>query len=150
MTPEQLMAEFGYLALFIASFLSASALPLSSTIFLIGMPMLGYNIWLVGFVAVLGGYAGGLTTYYIGLTGRKIMLGRWFTVEPAKIERARYWFLRWGAPALLLAWLPFIGDALCATAGVLRINVWKFSAYAFIGKGWHYVVMLLIWKFWWA
>ena len=29
---------------------------------------------------------------------------------------------RYGAPALLLSWLPLLGDALCAAAGFLCLN----------------------------
>lgn len=144
----ELMTQFGYLALFTASFLSASALPMSSAVFVLGMPALGYNIWLVGLVAVLGGYCGGATTYYIGWKGSDLLFGKWFKVEEAKIEQARYWFTRWGLWTLLLAAAPFIGDALCAVAGVLGVRFWKFTAVTIFGKGWHYVAMLLIWHLW--
>jgi membrane protein YqaA with SNARE-associated domain len=40
---------------------------------------------------------------------------------------------RYGAPALLLAWLPVVGDALCVAAGWLRMH-WV-AALAFMGAG---------------
>lgn len=45
------------------------------------------------------------------------------------VERLR----RWGAPVLLLSWLPIIGDPLCVAAGWLKIH-WLLSL-ALIGIG---------------
>ncbi len=41
---------------------------------------------------------------------------------------------RYGTPALLLAWAPLIGDALCLAAGWLRLNPWQAALYMAIGK----------------
>jgi membrane protein YqaA with SNARE-associated domain len=41
---------------------------------------------------------------------------------------------RYGPPALLLAWVPLIGDALCLAAGWLRLNPWQAALYMAIGK----------------
>jgi membrane protein YqaA with SNARE-associated domain len=41
---------------------------------------------------------------------------------------------RYGTPALLLAWVPLIGDALCLTAGWLRLNPWQAALFMAIGK----------------
>jgi membrane protein YqaA with SNARE-associated domain len=41
---------------------------------------------------------------------------------------------RFGTPALLFAWLPFVGDALCVAAGWLRLNPWRAALFMLIGK----------------
>jgi membrane protein YqaA with SNARE-associated domain len=41
---------------------------------------------------------------------------------------------RYGAPALLLSWVPLIGDALCVAAGWLRVSVIRATLYIAIGK----------------
>jgi membrane protein YqaA with SNARE-associated domain len=41
---------------------------------------------------------------------------------------------RYGTPALLLAWVPLIGDALCLAAGWLRLNPWQAMLFMAIGK----------------
>ncbi|HET9042963.1 MAG TPA: DedA family protein, partial [Burkholderiales bacterium] len=59
---------------------------------------------------------GGMTSYLIGrfLATRK----------PLKhIEQVE----KWGPAALLLAWAPLVGDALCVAAGWLKLN-WLASA----------------------
>jgi membrane protein YqaA with SNARE-associated domain len=40
----------------------------------------------------------------------------------------------YGTPALLLAWVPLIGDTLCLAAGWLRLNPWHAALFMAIGK----------------
>ena len=51
------------------------------------------------------------------------------------------WFQRFGPPALLVSWLPGIGDPLCAVAGWLRLPFWPCVAYMAIGKCLRYIAM---------
>ncbi len=46
-----------------------------------------------------------------------------------------------GAPALLLAWAPVIGDALCAAAGWLRLPWLPCAIWMAMGKGGRYLVV---------
>jgi len=56
------------------------------------------------------------------------------------VERLR----RWGAPVLLLSWLPIIGDPLCVAAGWLRIH-WLLSLVLIgIGKTARYAVVVFL------
>jgi membrane protein YqaA with SNARE-associated domain len=41
---------------------------------------------------------------------------------------------RYGSPALLLAWVPLLGDPLCVAAGWLRINAGLAALFMAIGK----------------
>jgi len=68
--------------------------------------------------------------------------GRWH-------QRSHAWLDRAGPPALLLAWLPVIGDPLCAVAGWLQLRFWPSVIYMTIGKFGRYVVMTggLLWLF---
>ena len=45
-----------------------------------------------------------------------------------------------GPKACLLAWLPVIGDPLCAVAGWLRLPFWPCTLYMAIGKLTRYVI----------
>jgi len=47
--------------------------------------------------------------------------------------KAIQWVRRYGAPVMVLAWLPVVGDALCVAAGWLRVN-W-IAALAFMAAG---------------
>ena len=49
----------------------------------------------------------------------------------------------------MLAWLPVVGDPLCAVAGWLKLPFWPCVAYMAIGKFLRYVCLtaLLLWVF---
>lgn len=68
-------------------------------------------LWPALALATLGNTLGGMTSY---------LLGR--ILPEQKTTRGLDWVRRHGSPALLLAWAPLIGDALCVAAGWLRLN----------------------------
>jgi membrane protein YqaA with SNARE-associated domain len=61
---------------------------------------------------------------------------------------------RFGPPALILSWLPVVGDPLCAVAGWLRLAFWPSLAWMALGKLLRYITMtaLLMWvpDDWWT
>lgn len=138
--PGWLSEHFGeasLLALFIYSFLSSTLLPGGSEIALAAVvaatpaQTVAALLW-----ATLGNTLGGLTSY---------ACGRWLPQRPGLLEsRAGQAMHRYGAPALLLSWLPLVGDLLCVAAGWLRIH-WlaaivaiaagKFARYALVAEG---------------
>jgi membrane protein YqaA with SNARE-associated domain len=114
------MAELAALA--VASFLASTLVPLPSEAALYAyLQLQPERAALAVAVATLGNTAGGMTTYLIGRL-----------VPPRKIRHLDT-VRRYGAPALLLAWLPLVGDALCAAAGWLRVR-WL-AALAFMAAG---------------
>ena len=103
------MAELA--ALFAASFAAATLFPLPSEAALFAYLKLHPDqTALAVTVATVGNTAGGMTSYLLGRVVPRKELKHWKTVE------------RHGAPILLLAWLPLVGDALCVAAGWLRVN----------------------------
>ena len=111
-------------SLFAATFLAATLIPLSSEAALFAVLRLHEELfWQALCVATLGNTLGGISTYLIGrFIGAKKPL--------TQVERVR----RLGAPALLLAWLPFVGDALCVAAGWLKLNWMQVAAYQAAGR----------------
>lgn len=99
----------------LAAFLAATVVPLASEAALFAVLRLHPELaWTALAVATLANTAGGMTTYAIG---------RWIgTKRPADQALARV--RRFGAPALVLAWLPLAGDALVLAAGWLKVNAW--------------------------
>jgi membrane protein YqaA with SNARE-associated domain len=74
-------------------------------------------------VATAGNTLGGLTSY---------LVGRLFP-RPRE-NRALAWLARYGPAALLLSWVPVIGDGLCVAAGWLRQNVALAATFIATGK----------------
>ena len=61
--------ELGYLGLFIASFLTATLVPLSPEVVLGILIAKGFNLQFCIVIACMGNWLGGVTTYYIGRIG---------------------------------------------------------------------------------
>ena len=83
--------------------------------------------------ATAGNVLGSLITYAMGRFGRQAVRRRSEKTEQ-HVARAERWFVRFGRPSLLLAWLPVIGDPLCLVAGVLRVGVGGFLLLVTLGK----------------
>lgn len=111
-------------SLFISSLLAATLLPGGSEAVLFGV-LKAYpeTLWPALGVATLGNTLGGMVTFGMG----------WLlpqTQQLKHVEKVRVY----GTPALLLAWVPLIGDALCLAAGWLRLNLWQAALFMAIGK----------------
>lgn len=151
--------------LFLSSFLAATLLPGGSeavfAALLLVNPELAFPALLL---ATLGNTLGGMSTYALArllpekvgadgtvnapedgpafveaksaAAGTKVGVGG--TVRQGRIHAA---LLRHGTPALLLAWVPLIGDALCAAAGWLRLPWLSCAIYMAIGKGARYALL---------
>lgn len=119
------MSETASLAsLFFSSLLAATLLPGGSEAVLFAV-LKSYPdaMWPALGVATLGNTIGGMISFGMG----------WLlpqTQQLKHVEKVR----RYGTPALLLAWAPLIGDALCLAAGWLRLNPWQAALYMAIGK----------------
>jgi len=132
---ETLLSPGGGLAgVFLASFLAATVVPFSSEAVLFGyLKLHPGNAALAVTLATLGNTAGGMTTYLIGR----------LLPERKPDTRALAWLKRFGAPVVLFAWLPLVGDALCAAAGWLRVN-WL-AALAFMAAGRLARYLVVVW-----
>ena len=60
-----------------------------------------------------------------------------------KVARAAAILQKYGAPAMLLSWVPLFGDVLVGVAGAARMPFWIFAAWTMAGKLARYVVVAL-------
>ena len=79
--------EYGYWGLFLASFLAATILPLSSEVVFMALIALGMDVWTCIAYATVGNAAGGATCYYLGRLGKIEWLEKWFNIKPERIDR---------------------------------------------------------------
>ncbi len=145
------LPQAGLAAVFLASLISSTLLPMGSEIVLLAyVGNAPAMVWEALAVATLGNTLGGVITFWMG-RGAEALYERCTTPgKPGRWARkARYWVDRWGAPVLLLSWLPVIGDPLCAVAGWLRLPFWRSVAYIAIGKAMRYLAITLpaLWFF---
>jgi membrane protein YqaA with SNARE-associated domain len=120
--------------LFASSFLAATLLPGGSEAVLFGVLKLNpQQYWPALAVATLGNTLGGMSSYMIG------------RIIPQRGEnKGLAWIQRYGSSALLLAWVPLIGDPLCVAAGWLRVNPWLAALFMALGKFARYLVIAAV------
>ncbi|MDT8383639.1 MAG: YqaA family protein [Gammaproteobacteria bacterium] len=134
-------SELGYLGLFLASFLAATILPLSSEVVLSVLLVNELNPVLLVAVATLGNVLGAFTNYAIGFWGSRAFVQRVLKIPEEDFIKAEARFRKYGVMSLFFAWVPLIGDALTVVAGVLRINFFWFFVLVASGKLIRYIVV---------
>jgi len=84
--------------------------------------------------ASVGNTLGGITNIFLGRLLPLKRQGRWH-------DTAITWLHRLGPAALLLSWLPVIGDLLCVLAGWMRFAWLPVLLFLAIGKTLRYIVI---------
>jgi len=142
----------GYLGLFALMLLESMALPIPSEVFL---PMTGYLIYTgkMSFgaalaVSTLGGLVGSLLIFYLAMIlGRPIVysIARRVGVSKVSLAESEGWLSGKGSVAVLIArFVPGIRSSISIPAGVLKMNVGRFSIVTAAGSlGWSFILMYI-------
>ncbi len=127
--------DIGLTSVFIISFVSATLLPMGSEPAVFAVAKANSTLlWPAILVATAGNTLGGVVDYWMGYGAKQAF---------AK-ERATHWFTwleRFGARAMLLSWLPGVGDPLCTLGGWLKLPFWPCALYMAVGKFLRYVTI---------
>jgi len=137
----EFFTELGYIGLFIAAFLAATVLPLSSEVVLSGLLLSGLPPNHLVIVATTGNVLGSIINYAIGYWASRSVLKKWLGLSDDALMNAEKRFKRFGVIALLFAWIPFVGDPLTVMAGVLHIRLRWFIFLVTAGKLGRYLVI---------
>ena len=124
--------------MFAWSFAASTILPVSSEVPL-ALVIRSSGAWVTPVVvATVGNVLGACTTYWLARAAVRV-------APPAgeRARRASELLVRFGPPALLLSWVPLIGDVLVFLAGVARMPVGRFVGWTTIGKAARYVAVAL-------
>jgi membrane protein YqaA with SNARE-associated domain len=141
------LPQYGLSTLFVAAFVSATLLPMGSEPALFGLLRLNPDLfWSAIFVATAGNTLGGVVDWWMGYEAHKVVDKYHHSRSHMK---AVEWLEQLGPKACLLAWLPVLGDPLCAVAGWLKMSFWPCVGYMAIGKFLRYLTMTvaLLWVF---
>jgi len=138
-----MLADLNLWGLFLSAFVSSTLFPGGSELVLgVLAAEQHHDAWLLLAIASLGNTLGALTTWLLGF-----WLGRRFPLEEQLSQKRRQALARvrhWGSAALLLSWLPVVGDPLCFAAGYLRLPFLASLAFIALGKTVRYAVILLV------
>lgn len=151
------LPEIGLSAIFIISLVSATLLPLGSEPAVLAYVSLAPTMfWFAVLIATLGNTIGGTISFWMG-SGAAKAYAKWREKHPLEDNESlnnyekkaggrwhaliNHWLHRLGPKALLLSWLPLIGDPLCALAGWARLPLGPCIFYMAIGKFLRYSTM---------
>ncbi|MBL30201.1 MAG: hypothetical protein CMC81_03005 [Flavobacteriaceae bacterium] len=137
-------AEWGYLGLFIASFLAATIIPLGSEIVLSILIANSYDLTTSLLIASIGNWTGGLSSYGIGRLGNWKLIEKYFRVTKKSIEGIKNKIENWGSLLAFFCWLPVIGDPIAIGLGFFRVNFYMVSLWMFFGKLIRYIIWAII------
>lgn len=99
-------------------------------------------------VASIGNTIGGIISYAMGVLlrqGLERFSGSWYERLIKRFEfndKAHGRVKKWGVYALLLSWMPIIGDPLCVVAGYLGLPAIKSAIMIAIGKILRYIILV--------
>ena len=129
-----------YLILFSISLLAATILPLSSEATLLYCLSEGDSVWILLLAAGTGNVLGSIINYWIGKKGVDYLIDH-KKITAERMEKSEQFFKKYGAFALLLSWVPIIGDPLTFAAGVLHYDFKKFVLIVSIAKFGRYLLI---------
>jgi membrane protein YqaA with SNARE-associated domain len=136
-------AEAGLWGLFFSALISATLLPGSSEIVMTALVTAYPSLaWPSLFVATAGNLVGSALSFGMGYAARQgyaNFQGVKVDLESPRAQRLR----KLGPPALFLAFLPLVGDALVVAAGWLKLPFWHSMAWVAAGKATRYGLLLL-------
>ena len=111
---------YGAAGLAAAAFVGATLVPVSSEAAFVAAVAAGLAPATALVWATAGNTAGCLVNYALGRAARQSVGDR---LRASRTGRAALgWTERWGTAALLLSWLPVVGDPLTLAAGVARVR----------------------------
>jgi len=133
-------AGYGGVALLMA--IESACIPLPSEII---MPFAGYlvstgrfDLFAAATAGAIGCNLGSIVAYEVGKYGGRPFVARWgryVLLDMHDLDRAEYFFARWGSITVLVCrMLPFVRSFIAFPAGVARMPLVRFHVYTFIGS----------------
>ena len=134
--------EYGYIGVFVASFLAATVLPFSSEIVLAGVLLASASYWPCMIAATLGNFLGGMTCYWLGMIGKIEWIKKYLRMNTDKLLKMQDRLKDKGAWIGFFSFLPGVGDFIVVALGFLRANIWVTAISMFLGKALRYWIWI--------
>ncbi len=144
---EHFLETWGYVAVFVLSFISSMGLPVGAEVAIIYGGVLAsgqiagephhLNVVVVILVATLAEVLGSLAGYLIGYFGGRTLVdrfGKYVLLTHKDLDRAEAWFARRGDPVVLFGrFIPLLRSFVSFAAGLGEMAIAKFATYTVIG-----------------
>ena len=135
-------AEYGYIGLFLASFLAATILPFGSEVVFVALIAAGLDGWTCIIVASVGNWMGGMTNYFLGKLGKLEWIEKYLKIKKEKIDKIKNWLDGKGAWMAFFSFLPVVGDVIAVALGYMRANIYIVNISMFFGKFARYALLM--------
>jgi membrane protein YqaA with SNARE-associated domain len=143
----EFLQEWGYIGLFVGAFLSATIIPFSSDVLLVGILAAGGEPLTSFFIATAGNWLGGLTSFGLGWLGKWEWIEKWLKVSKEKLLTQKSKIDKYGPLLALFSWTPFVGDLFAIGLGFYKLNFYKCAFYMLIGKGTRFAFWIVLFHF---
>ncbi len=144
---EHFLETWGYVAVFVLSFISSMGLPVGAEVAIIYGGVLAsgqianephhLNVLVVILVATLAEVLGSLAGYLIGYRGGRPLVdrfGKYVLLSHKDLDRAEAWFARRGEPVVLFGrFIPLLRSLVSFAAGLAEMAITKFVVFTVIG-----------------
>lgn len=136
-----LVEQFGYLGLFIATLIESTFVPIPAEVTMIPAGKLAalgkLSYWGILFSATAGVIAGSMLNYWIGIRfGRALLInyGKYIFLKPSSLKKTERFFKHYGALAVFIGrLLPGIKHYISFVAGLASMNFRTFVTYTALG-----------------
>jgi len=144
--------SMGYLGIFILTAMESMVLPMPTEVL---MPLVGslvvsgkFSLMAVSLISALGALFGSLISYILGKwLGRKFIMkyGKYVLLDKKHLIWTEKWFKRKGEKTIFISrFIPIVKHIISIPAGIGEMNIFKFSAYTFLGAGiWNVALIFL-------
>jgi len=123
----------------------ATIVPFGSEAFLVSLILIDkYNVFILLFAASLGNILGSVLNWICGYYSIYFIRKKWFPISKKKMDKASFYFKKYGKWTLLFSWVPFIGDPITFVAGSFKYSFLPFLILVSIGKTGRYIVVYLL------
>lgn len=139
----EFLTEYGYLGMFVASFIAGSVFPFSSEAIMTALLVAGLKPVPLFVWGTIGNIGGSMFNYWVGSLGRLEWIERYLHVKREKVESTRRFMADKGAWIGVLCFLPVLGSAIAVTLGFMRANAWKSLISISIGKALRYALLIM-------
>lgn len=143
-----MLSSYGYIGLFIFSAISATLIPISPEVAALFVWKIGMPVAPTMIILILGNYTGTVLNYWIGYSGIKWAIEKFFSPKKKSMQIATNLFEKYGPPILLFSWVPFIGDPMTFIPGILRYSFKKFTFYIILGKTIIFICLYYLFAWW--
>ena len=131
-----------YVLLFFSALLAASVFPAQSEALFAGFLLeTPGDFWALWAAASIGNTLGSVLNWALGRYMERWQNRKWFPIKVDSLAKAQTFFQRYGWSALLLSWMPIIGDPITVVAGLLKMPLIPFIVLVAIAKSGRYWVV---------